>query len=146
MTFELAGFTVGLPAVIATVAVLQWLIIIASLAFSKEKMPKKGIRSADRRLLASTAVFVLAWAAAFSIGGSGPKVAAAAVVSGGEKHHGSCSLVSTDMDAAVVKSKLGDPDEIKSDEATRGPGAAIWVYRDSRCAVHILDNKVEFID
>ena len=36
-------------------------------------------------------------------------------------------------------------DEKRSDEETRGPGATIWIYRDSRCAVHMFDDKVEFI-
>jgi hypothetical protein len=28
----------------------------------------------------------------------------------------------------------------------RGPGASAWVYRDSRCAVHLLDGVVESVD
>jgi hypothetical protein len=50
------------------------------------------------------------------------------------------------MASSEVKQRLGPPDETRNDEAIRGPGAAILVYRDSRCAVHLLDERVEFID
>jgi hypothetical protein len=59
---------------------------------------------------------------------------------------GSCASLSDGMSAAEVKSKLGDPDETRSDEETRGPGATMMLYRGSRCAVHLLDDKVEFIE
>jgi hypothetical protein len=50
------------------------------------------------------------------------------------------------MAASDVESRLGKADEVRSDEKTRGPGAATWVYRGSRCAVHLLDEKVEMVE
>ena len=61
-------------------------------------------------------------------------------------HHGSCASLSQGMSAAEVKSKMGDADERRSDEETRGPGATMMIYQDSRCAVHLLDDKIEFIE
>lgn len=141
---DVAGFTLTIGSAIAALAVIQWLIMTIVAAASKAKMPKKGMRSTDVRLIVSTAIFVIAWVAVFSSGPARSKTNPAAIVS--TKTHGTCSSISTDMAAAVVKTKLGQPDEIRSDEETRGPGAAIWVYRDSRCAVHIFDERVEFID
>jgi len=61
-------------------------------------------------------------------------------------HKGSCASLSEGMSAAEVKSKLGDADETRSDEETRGPGATMLIYRDSRCAVHLLDDKIDLIE
>ena len=58
---------------------------------------------------------------------------------------GSCATIAPGMTAAEVKSRMGDADEVRSDEETRGPGAAVMIYRDSRCAVHLLDERVELI-
>jgi len=41
---------------------------------------------------------------------------------------------------------MGEPHEIKPNEETRGPGAAVWKYSDVRCAVHVVDGKVEFVE
>jgi hypothetical protein len=59
---------------------------------------------------------------------------------------GSCASVAPGMSADEVKSRVGEPDEIRGDEETRGPGASMLLYRGSRCAVHLLDGKVEFIE
>ena len=143
-SFDVAGFTLTIGSIVAALAVAQWLVMILAGAFSRAKMPKSGMRPADKRLLASTIVFALAWAAVFATGWKAPQTSAAAVVA--TRSHGSCSQVTNGMLSSVVKNKLGEPDEIRSDQETRGPGAAIWIYRDSRCAVHIFDDKVEFID
>ncbi|HSP15032.1 MAG TPA: hypothetical protein VLV78_09790 [Thermoanaerobaculia bacterium] len=143
-SFDVAGLTLTIGSIVAAVAVAQWLVMLIAAAVSKEKLPQKGLRSADLRMIISSAVFAVGWIGVFAGTSTAAKTNAAAVVSG--KSHGSCSQISTDMASSVVKKKLGDPDEVRSEEDTRGPGAAIWVYRDSRCAVHIFDNKVEFID
>lgn len=131
-TFVIAGFTVSVAAIVAIAAVLQWLAVLAI--------------SRKRPLLVSSAILAIAWIGVFS-GGMTPtpvRTADAAVLHANP--HASCSSITEDMSASEVKAKLGDPDAAKSEEETRGPGAAVWVYRDSRCAVHILDDKVEFID
>jgi hypothetical protein len=143
-SLTIAGFTLTIGSIVAAAAAVQWLIMMIGTALSKEKTPQKGLRAADTRMLISTAVFAIAWIAVFATGTTTAQANQAAIVSG--KSHGSCSQVSTDMAASVVRKKLGEPDEVRSDEETRGPGAAIWIYRDSRCAVHIFDNRVEFVD
>ena len=71
------------------------------------------------------------------------KVAAAAAV---RTNAGSCASVDAGMSGDVVRTKLGAPDQILDDGKTRGPGASTWVYRDARCAVHMLDGNVELVD
>jgi hypothetical protein len=59
---------------------------------------------------------------------------------------GSCASVAPGMSAEEVKSRVGEPDEVRGDEETRGPGASMLLYRGSRCAVHLLDGRIEFIE
>jgi hypothetical protein len=58
----------------------------------------------------------------------------------------SCASLEAGMTLDAVKKHLGAPDETRADEETRGPGATMLIYRNSRCAVHLLDDRVEFID
>ncbi len=128
-TFVIAGFTFSVASIVAAAAVVQWLIVLSLLR--------------RRPLVVSSVILAIAWIGVFSTGHE-TRVAEAAVVKTGT--HASCSSITEDTSAAEVKVKLGDPDAARSEEETRGPGAAVWVYRDSRCAVHILDGKVEFVD
>jgi hypothetical protein len=59
---------------------------------------------------------------------------------------GSCATIAEGMSAAEVKARMGEADETRNDEETRGPDASILIYRASRCAVHVLDGKVELIE
>lgn len=127
--FDIAGFTFSVATVVAVAAVVQFVIVL--------------IAGGKRAIPISALIFAGAWLAIFS---ANKTAAAQAAVIAPAKSHGSCSSITEDMPAADVKTKLGDPDETRSEEETRGPGAAMWIYRDSRCAVHILDDKVEFID
>jgi hypothetical protein len=58
----------------------------------------------------------------------------------------SCATVANGDDEKTVRSHMGAPQEQRSEEELRGPGATVWIYRDSRCAVHFLDGVVESID
>ncbi|HSP33928.1 MAG TPA: hypothetical protein VLU46_06400 [Thermoanaerobaculia bacterium] len=133
-TFTFFGLTFSVATIVAVAAAVQWLVVLAV--------------SRKRPLLVSSLVLALAWIGVFSSGAPAPSPAgtAEAAVLHAKKPRGSCSSITGDMYAADVKSKLGEPDETRSEEETRGPGAAMWIYRDSRCAVHILDDKVEFVD
>ena len=57
-----------------------------------------------------------------------------------------CASIAEGMTAADVRARMGEADETRSDEETRGPGASLMLYRDSRCAVHLLDGRVELIE
>lgn len=71
---------------------------------------------------------------------------AAAMPPHSEIPKGSCASIEQGMSANEVRAKMGDPDETRSDEETRGPGATMMLYRGSRCAVHLLDDKVDLIE
>ena len=47
------------------------------------------------------------------------------------------------MTAVDLEARLGKPDEIRPNDEVRGPGATLWIYRDSRCAVALFDGRVE---
>lgn len=94
-------------------------------------------------MLVGSAILASAWL--FWTAPATPALSKASVVS---QHtpKASCASLSDGMSANEVKAKLGDPDETRSDEETRGPGATMMLYRGSRCAVHLLDDKVDLIE
>ncbi|HJT18780.1 MAG TPA: hypothetical protein VJ853_15390 [Thermoanaerobaculia bacterium] len=101
-------------------------------------------KSTDRPLLVSAMAFLALWLVAFRPLWHSAK--AEASIGAPSSNVVSCATVERDMSAAKVQQRLGPPDEKKSDEETRGPGATIWIYRDSRCAVHMFDDKVDFTE
>jgi len=98
----------------------------------------------DPKLLVSAIVFLALWLVEFRPQWRAQKAEASVVASSSSAV--SCATIERDMTAAKVQQRLGAPDEKRSDEETRGPGATIWIYRDSRCAVHMFDDKVDFIE
>ena len=123
--------------ILPIVATAQLFVFALLSVFSR----KKG---SDGLLVVSAIVFLALWLVAFP-----PQLhtsRAEASVIAMPANAVSCSSVSRDMTSAQVQNRLGAPDEKRSDEETRGPGATIWIYRDSRCAVHMFDDKVDFIE
>lgn len=57
-----------------------------------------------------------------------------------------CRILNPGTPAADLRKKMGEPDRIVPEEETRGPGSTVWVYNDSRCAVHLLQDKVEYAE
>lgn len=138
-----------LPLIILGLAVTQWLAFVAISAMVKTKAPKKGLRAVDRNLIVSTAVFLMMWLGALDVTGAwGPKspVAVTEAAMTAKKPGASCVSIAVGMRESEVQQKMGKPDEIRPDEETRGPGAQMWIYRGSRCAVHLFEKKVEFVD
>jgi hypothetical protein len=137
-------------AILAIAALLQWLAFAVLSVISAEKPPKFGMRIVERNLLVSSAVIALVWLVAFDAKGivfGSPATADASSVITQDSAGGNatCAAVSVGMAGADVKSKLGEP-KVLSEEDTRGPGAKLWFFKKSRCAVHMLDDVVEFID
>ncbi|GEM_PF-1396426 len=131
--------------ILMLVAVAQWLLFALTSIVSRSPMPKGAkVRPPEKRLLISSAVLAGAWLLVFGMPEKSGTVAAAAIAP--SSVHGSCSMLEPGMSAETVATKVGQPDEKKPDEEVRGPGAQTWVYRDSRCAVHLFDGKVEAID
>lgn len=122
--------------IIAAVALAQWLVFASMSLFSRK----------PRGLMASSALFAFAWLAIFgSPLMARTKATQASAMSGGVTH-GSCASVEPGMTAETLAAKVGQPDEKRPNDEARGPGATIWIYRDSRCAVHLFDGKVEVLD
>jgi hypothetical protein len=141
------SLTIARLLVIAATAQLLLFAVISMV--SRSALPKRGMRTSERNLLVSTVFFAALWLVGFdarSLLRSLPNTPRAEASVLARSRSGSCATLARDMTAAQVQKRLGDPDERKSDEETRGPGATIWIYRDSRCAVHLFDNKVEFIE
>lgn len=59
---------------------------------------------------------------------------------------GTCASLEPGDEAARAKAMLGKPDRVDSASQLRGPGAEIWRYDASRCAVHVFEGKIEFIE
>ncbi len=124
----------------------QWLLFAAISMLSRSPAPKQGMRGQEKVLIGSSVAFLAFWLVGFdarSLLQSSKRVDEAAMV---HSNAGSCASLSKDMSSNEVKSRMGDPDERRPDEEARGPGATIWIYRDSRCAVHLFGDKVDFID
>lgn len=138
-----------LPLIVLAIGVTQWLAFVGISAMAKAKAPKKGLRTVDRNLLVSTVAFLAMWLGALDVTGAwGPKSPAAVTEAGmaAAKPGASCATIAVGMRDAEVQTKMGRPDEVRADEETRGPGAETWVYRGARCAVHLFERKVEFVD
>jgi uncharacterized protein with LGFP repeats len=118
------------------VALLQWTVIVAISFVAARRVP--------RMLMVSTLLLAIAFVITFGVRRGSAALTAAALPAHSEV--GSCASLEVGMTAEAARAKLGKPQEIRDDAKTRGPGAATWVYRDSRCAVHVLDEKVELID
>ncbi len=126
--------------VILAIAVAQWL-VFAIIAFVSRA------KTARRNLVISTAIFAIGWLIALDARSLvRSHHTQASTVAAAKASAMSCSTIDTGMTSAEVQSRLGKADQVRSDEETRGPGAEAWVYRDSRCVVHLFDGKVEFVD
>lgn len=136
---------ISIIGIIAAAALLQWIVCAAMSLTSRTPQPRRGRRTSETIFAASSGVFAATWLVVFGLAlPSKPKAAATkASVSGSG---GTCVAIERGMSSADVLAKAGKPDETRSDEETRGPGATVRIYRDGRCAVHMLGDKVEFVD
>lgn len=138
---------VNIMTIALAVAATQWLAFVLLSAFSGAKHPKRGWRSTEKLLAGSSAAFVVVALIAFDaralMWNSSSATQASAV---GRRGRASCSAVTLGMSQSEVAKRLGKADEVRKDEEIRGPEAAIWIYRDSRCAVHMFEGTVEAIE
>ena len=124
-------------AIVALAALAQFLCFAALRLTSRTKPLFAGI---------SAGVFAVAWIVVFAQALPSKKSAAVTAAAGGNSTAFGCLAVEKGMGGDDVQKKAGKPDEKRSDEDTRGPGASIWIYRDARCSVHMLGEKVEFVE
>ena len=147
--FTLANHTVTWAGVLVAVAIVQWLLFMAIAIISPPPKPRKGPRPADTRLIVSSVLLgVLSFVAldGLSLVHSGTTTPAATAAVVPTASHATCAAVAPDMSAAQLEARLGKPDEIRPNDDVRGPGAALWIYKDARCAVALFDNKVELTE
>jgi hypothetical protein len=147
-TIDIAGRHVPWTLLLAAIAALVCIVFIILSAFSKGKYPKSGMRATERNLLVSSIALAAAWLLAFD-GLSLFRAKSAATEASAMANSGStasCASLTTGMSSSQVTSKAGKPDQVINDEKTRGPGAETWIYKGSRCAVHLLDEKVQAVE
>ncbi|HEX7152084.1 MAG TPA: hypothetical protein VF618_11410 [Thermoanaerobaculia bacterium] len=122
------------------VAVTQWLVfVIAGIASKK----------AGSNLLFSSIGLALTWIILFAapvMATAKPATETIDASMTGKTPKASCASLKVGMTSAEVRDKMGDPDEVVAEDETRGPGAEMMIYRNSRCAVHVFNSKVDFID
>jgi hypothetical protein len=124
-----------LTAVTAVVATL-WLLTLLVAAVLPARKNGRGIRGVDAFVIILTIAFGLAWFVGLLY--TPQKVASQAVAT----RASSCVSVKVGQPESKVRELLGEPDEIRPEVEVRGPGADVWIYRDSRCAVHYLAGNV----
>src|SRR5258707_4771838 len=115
-------------------ALLQWAVVVVIAMF--KRIPKS--------LIASTLILAAGYINAFGVRRESAALKAAALPQHSEG--GTCALIEPGMSAEAVRTRLGKPSDVRDDGKIRGPGAVTWVYRDSRCAIHLLDEKVELVE
>jgi hypothetical protein len=146
-TFVIAGRSVQVAAIVVIVAVVQWLLFATASLLSRARRPKTALRTTERNLIGSSAALALVWIAFAAISadwGQTKTVRASSVLA--KTTTGTCANLERGMKSDVVRAQVGEPEEIRNEEAIRGPHAEAWIYRGSRCAVHLVEGKIEFIE
>ena len=107
-------------------------------------LPKKSsaFRAAQMIAVVSTVAFAAIWSRALFTDES----AATSEKKESTTARASCASVESGQAEESIRTRLGEPSEVKDEAELRGPGAKAWVYRDSRCSVHLLDGVVESVD
>lgn len=132
--------TLATAALLGVMAI--WIVTLLIGIASWEK-PKKGrLRRTDIFVFAVSVLAGGIWIVALM-----PRSARAAVAKNTLRvSSGTCASIAIGDTETKVKNRLGDPDEIRGEEETRGPASNVWIYRDSRCAIHFFGDRVESIE
>lgn len=131
---------------VMTGGAIQLAAVASYCALSRAKFPKHGMRASERVLIVSAIVAAIASLALVDGQRLWRPKASTAKASAAETPRASCATIDAGMSEADVTRRLGAPDRRVADEETRGPGAAVLLYEGSRCAVHVLDGRVELVD
>jgi hypothetical protein len=141
VAFTFGDLSITWAALIILAACAQWIVFLVM------RLLYRGIRPLDKPLLISSAIFAVAWIAVLTPAmTSHDAPVATASTTDVAAPQGSCASVSIGISARRASALMGKPDEVRSDEESRGPGAEMWIYRGSRCTVHVFDGLVEFVD
>jgi len=137
----------GLALAFMALAGLGWILAILVSLVSRSPQPKSGYRRSELWVIKLSLAFLISAAVAQAATTRSEKKATASQ-SAKEVHasRGTCASLTVGMKARDVRTAMGEPDEVRSEEDVRGPEAEAWVYRASRCSVHVLSGRVDFID
>src|SRR4051812_38818031 len=137
---NIAGVNLTWQMAVAAAVLGQWVAVALVAIVAPVRMRKA--------LAVSTALFAGGWLFAFQFASmiASKENATQASVMTTSTHTGSCASIQNDMTGNQVRNRLGQPDETRSDDVIRGPGSTVLIYRDMRCAVHLLDDRVELVD
>jgi len=123
------------PLVIGTVALSALWLFIAIVALVRKDDPL-----AEKWLLVLSCALAIAGALFL------PSRFVAAADQGGVAGSGCPASASEGTKASSVRSDMGEPTRVVKEDDTRGPGAEAWVYEQSRCVVHTLNDQVDSVD
>jgi hypothetical protein len=135
------GYTVPMITIVVAAVFLIWAISLLAGVVSWERQPKRGgLRRTDKFAIGTAVLFAAVWVYAFMHDATSTTVRAS------KSTRVPCAVIGVGEKEASVKARLGDPDEIRGEEETRGPATNVWIYRDSRCAIHFFGDTVESIE
>ncbi|HEX6178779.1 MAG TPA: hypothetical protein VF057_10505, partial [Thermoanaerobaculia bacterium] len=138
---NIAGYQLSLSTLFLGALAAVWLLTLLVGIVSWEK-GRGRFRKTDLAVLIVTVIVGGAWIFMLL-----PRDEAAALMTSEagmvSKPRATCAVIEPGQTEEIVKKKLGDPDEIRGEEELRGPASNVWIYRDSRCAVHFFGNVVE---
>lgn len=137
----IAGYQLPIATAALGGVIALWLLTLLIGVISWEESKGK-YRRTDLFVFAMSVIAGAIWMVALMPRSS----AAPAAVTEARAAKGTCALIEPGESEENVKARLGDPDEIRSEEETRGPKSNVWIYRDSRCAIHFFGNMVESIE
>ena len=139
---NIAGYPISLATAALAGVIAIWLATLLAGIVSWEKTKKGRVRRTDIFVFAVSVLAGAVWMFALM-----PRTAVAAAKKNSLRvTSGTCAMIAPGDTEVKVKSRLGDPDEIRSEEETRGPASNVWIYRDSRCAIHFFGDRVESIE
>lgn len=131
-----------MTAVVLVVAAL-WLLTLLLAAMLPGKKTK-GLRSIDLFVVIFTLAFGATWVVTLLHTARPAQKKAETVAAAGTA--ASCASIKVGDSEKSVRTALGEPTDARAEEEVRGPGAGVWIYRDSRCAVHHISGSVVFVE
>ena len=136
------GVVFSMKGLIFTAAAAQWLLILLIAVVTPGR--RGAWKKSEIVLVISTMLFGSVWYGLLRP--ARPPLVEASMAGGSGSHHGSCDTVHPGDGESTVKQKLGNPDHIRGEEDTRGPAAEVWIYEDTRCAVHLYGDRVDSVE
>lgn len=125
-------------AVVVGLATLVWLLLFTVALL--RPAAAESFSGGERALVVATVALAVIWVllappwSLGSVGGDAPRGVAG------------CTSVREGMPATEVSRALAGKPRIVSEEDSRGPGAAAWVYDGERCIVRLIDGRVSSVE